>query len=296
LLPVHPATTLQNVPPYPPRSIGVTGGDSQATVTWVGPINTGGSPITSYKVVPYKGTTVLPALTYAANATSGTVTSLTNGDTFTFKVFATNAVGNGMLSTPTRAVTIGTPSAPPSVSATPGDGNAIVGWSLPTNTNGAAISGYRVTPRRGVVTLAPVTFPAGARSGAVPGLTNSTTYTFTVAALNARGAGAPTITPTVIVGTPTAPTGVGATSGPGSGAITVHWSPPTSTNGAAITGYVITTRYKGKPLGTKTAAATAGAVTISGLTSGTSYSFVVNATNARGTGAQSPSTPETVAP
>jgi phospholipase C len=296
LLPVHPATTLQNVPPYPPRSIGVTGGDSQATVTWVGPINTGGSPITSYKVVPYKGTTVLPALTYAANATSGKVTSLTNGDTFTFKVFATNAVGNGMLSTPTWAVTIGSPSAPPTVSATPGDGNAIVGWSVPTNTNGAAISGYRVTPRRGAVTLASVTFPAGARSGAVPGLTNGTTYSFTVAALNARGTGATTMTPTVIVGTPTAPTGVGATSGPGSGAITVHWSPPTSTNGAAITGYVITTRYKGKPLGTKTVAATARGVTITGLTSGTSYSFVVNATNARGTGAQSPSTPETVAP
>jgi hypothetical protein len=171
-----------------------------------------------------------------------------------------------------------------------------VAWSVPTNTNGAAITGYRVTPRRGFVTLAAVTFPSGARSGAVPGLINGATYTFTVAALNARGAGATTTTPAVIVGTPTAPTGVGATSGAGSGAITVHWSPPASTNGAAITGYVITTRYKGKPLGTKTVAATASAVTITGLTSGTSYSFVVNATNARGTGAQSPSTPETVAP
>src|SRR5207302_1875304 len=48
LLTVHPATTLQNVPPYPPRNIGVSGGDQQATVTWVRPINAGGSPITSY--------------------------------------------------------------------------------------------------------------------------------------------------------------------------------------------------------------------------------------------------------
>jgi phospholipase C len=296
LLPVHPATTLQKVPPFPPRNIGVTGGDKQATVTWVGPINAGGSPITSYQVVPYKGTTVLPALTYSANATSGTVTNLTNGDTFTFKVFATNAVGKGMLSTPTRSVTIGAPSAPPTVSAIPGNGNAIVGWSAPTNTNGAAITGYRVTPRHGLLTDPPVTFPASARSGTVPGLTDGTTYTFTVAALNARGVGAGTVTPVVIVGTPTAPTGVGGTSGPGSGAITVHWSPPTSNNGAAITGYIITTRYKRKPVGTKSVTATARAITITGLTSGTSYSFVVNATNARGTGAESLPTQDMVAP
>jgi chitodextrinase len=45
-----------------------------------------------------------------------------------------------------------------------------------------------------------------------------------------------------------------------------------------------------------TAASTANAVTITGLMSGTSYSFVVNATNARGKGAQSLSTAEIVAP
>jgi phospholipase C len=296
LLPVHPTTTLQKVPPFPPRHIGVTGGNNQATVTWSGPINAGGSPITSYKVVPIRGTTVLPALTYSANATSGTVKNLTNGDVYTFKVFATNAVGKGMVSIPTPAVTIGTPSAPPTVSATPGNGNAIVGWSVPTNMNGSAITGYRVTPRHGFFTDPPVTFPAGARSGSVPGLTNGTTYAFSVAALNARGAGATTVTPTVIVGTPTAPKGVGATPGPGSGAITVHWSPPTSSNGSAITGYVITTRYKFKPVGTKTVASAASAVTITGLMSGKSYTFLVNATNARGTGAQSQSTPEIVAP
>ena len=296
LLAAHPTTTLTNVPPYPPRAITVAGGNGQATVGWTAPMSAGGSPITSYKLVPYDGTAMLPALTYPANATSGTVTNLTNGDTFTFKVFATNTVGKGMLSVATPTVTIGTPSAPPTVSATPGNGNAIMGWKAPTSANGSAITGYRVTPRTGFFTLASVTFPASARSGAVPGLTNGTAYTFTVAALNARGVGATKITPTVRVGSPTAPTGVGGTPGPGTGAITVHWSPPTSTNGAAITGYIVTTRYKSNPTATKTVAATPNTVTITGLTSGTSYSFVVNTINARGTGAQSLSTPEIVAP
>jgi Fibronectin type III domain len=182
------------------------------------------------------------------------------------------------------------------VSGTPGNGTALVGWSVPTNANGSGITGYRVTPRAGFFTGTPVTFPASARYGSISGLTNGTAYTFIVAAVNARGAGATKVTPTVVVGAPTAPKGVGGTSGPGSHAITVSWSPPTSTNGSAITGYIITTRYKTKPVGTKTVASSARAATVTGLMSGTKYSFVVNATNARGTGAQSPSTPEIVAP
>src|SRR5207244_9008457 len=107
LLPVHPTTTLTNLPPFPPRALTVVPGEAQATVQWRGPITAGGSPITAYKVVAYRGSTALPAATFSATATSGTVVGLTDGQTYTFKVFATNAIGNGMLSVPTEAVTIG---------------------------------------------------------------------------------------------------------------------------------------------------------------------------------------------
>jgi phospholipase C len=296
ILPVHPITTLTNVPPYPPRGVGVSGGDGQATVKWTKPINTGGKPLINYKVVPYRGSTILPAWTFPASARSGVVKGLTNGQTYTFKVFATSSVGNGFLSLPTPSLVVGSPSPPPSASAVPGNGNATVHWTPPTTTNGSAITSYRVTPRTGFVTLNPVTFNKTATGGIVTGLTNGTSYTFSVQALNARGASVSTTTAAIIVGTPTAPKGVVATRGPGSAAITVQWSTPTSDNGSAITSYIVTTRFKSKAVATKTVANTARAVTLTGLMSGKSYSFVVNATNARGKGAPSASTPEIVAP
>jgi phospholipase C len=294
LLPVHPTTTLTNVPPYPPRAITVAGGNGQATAGWTGPISAGGSPVTSYHIVPYHGSTVLSAWAFPASATSGTVTGLTNGQTYTFKVFATNAVGNGMLSVSTAPVAIGTPTAPSPTSATPGNGNATVGWAAPSSTNGSPITGYRVTPYLGLSPLSPVDFAASARSGVVGALSNGHTYSFTVAALNGNGVGAPAGRPTATVGAPTAPKVVSAVPGPGNTSVTLQWTPPTNDNGSAITGYVVTTRYQFKPVSTRTFPASATTVTVTGLMTAKPYTFVVAATNARGTGAQSLSTTEIV--
>ncbi|MDQ1458046.1 MAG: hypothetical protein QOH28_3666 [Actinomycetota bacterium] len=293
LLPVHPTTTLQNVPPYPPRNITVNAGDAQATVGWYSPISTGGSPITSYHIVPYHGSTVLPAWSFPATATSGTVGNLTNGQTYTFKVFATNAVGKGMLSVVTPAVTIGAPSAPTALSLVPGNASATVRWTAAASANGSPITGYRVSPYKGYFSMPPVDFPANATSAVIGGLTNGITYGFTVAALNARGAGMTTALSTVRVGAPVAPTGVSAVPGPGGTSVTIHFTAPNN-NGSALTGYIVTPRYKFKPVGSQTFPASATTVTVTGLQTTKSYTFLVAATNARGTGAQSASTAEIV--
>jgi phospholipase C len=297
ILPVHPTTTLQNVPPYPPRLATVSAGDNSASLTWINPITAGGEPIINYKVVPYEGSTVLPASTFAATATSGVVKNVVDGHTYTFKLFATNSVGKGMLSPATPAVTIGAPSAPPTVSANPGSGTAAIHWTVPKSTNGSPISSYRVTPHKGAVALTPVTFPKTATGGTVTGLTNGQGYTFSVQALNARGAGAATITPVLFVGSPGLPQGVTATAGgPGSAAITVRWAPPPTSNGAPLTGFTVTTRFNTKTIATKAVASTARSLIVTGLMSGQPYTFVVSATNARGTGPPSAATTQIVAP
>ena len=292
LLPVHPTTTLTNVAPYPPRSITVTAGNGQASLRWTNPITTGGSPITSYHVVTYVGSKILSVASFAAAATSGAVTGLTNGQTYTFTVFATNAVGGGMLSAATQPVTVGAPTAPTATSATPGNGNAIVGWAAPSTANGSPITGYRVTPYLGLVPLSPVNFAANARSGGVGALTNGHTYSFTVAALNARGIGTPAGQPTATIGAPTAPTIVSAGPGPSSTSVTIHWTAPTQNNGSTITGYVVTSRYKFIPLAPTTVSASTNTVTLTGLMTGQPYTFLVAATNTLGAGAQSASTAE----
>ena len=86
-----PATT-----PGSPAGLTVTPAHSQATLSWTAPASDGGLALTGYRV--YDGTTAgfhdgTPATT--STGTSVTVTRLTDGTTYYFRVAAVNAVGEG---------------------------------------------------------------------------------------------------------------------------------------------------------------------------------------------------------
>ena len=76
------------------------------------------------------------------------------------------------------------PGAPPAPVAAGGDGWATVTWSPPTSDGGDAITGYTVTSSPGGKTCA---WTTGPRWCTVTGLTNGTSYTFTVRATNSIG-------------------------------------------------------------------------------------------------------------
>ncbi len=92
--------------PGAPTNVSATAGDGTATVTWTAPGN-GGSPITSYVVTPYIGTTAQPSTTVSGSppATTATVSGLTNGTAYTFTATAANAVGGGPPSAASNSVT-----------------------------------------------------------------------------------------------------------------------------------------------------------------------------------------------
>jgi len=93
----------------------------------------------------------------------------------------------------------GPPEAPTGVTATSGNGEATVSWTAPSDDGGSAISGYEVTSTPDGLTCQ----ATDSTSCVISGLTNGTSYTFTVVATNGVDSSA-TSAPSDSV-TPTAP-------------------------------------------------------------------------------------------
>ncbi|NBR00134.1 MAG: hypothetical protein EBT97_06695 [Actinobacteria bacterium] len=119
--------------------------------------------------------------------------------------------------------------------------NAMLGWSVPLATNGAAITSYDVwqSTDGGANFSVVASVDASARSRAVPGLVSGDTYMFRVTANNSAGASAPsnTVTATArLAGTPSAPTNVTARSG--DTVVSLGWTASRSLS-SPVTDYVI---------------------------------------------------------
>jgi cytochrome b involved in lipid metabolism len=245
--------------PSAPTGLVATPGNGQVSLAWAA--TTGA---TSYNVL--RGGTQVG--TSATN--SYTATGLTNSISYSFTVQAVNAGGTSAASaaataTPVAPVVI--PSAPTGLVATPGSTQVTLSW---TATAGA--TSYIVL-KAGVQAATPST-----NSQVVTGLTNGTTYSFTVQAVNSAGASGPsaaaTATPVAPASAPSTPTGLNATAGNGQVALT--WN---ATTGA--------TSYQILRVGVVTATAATPAYTATNLVNGTPYSFTVKAVNAVGTSAAS---------
>jgi Zn-dependent metalloprotease len=176
------------------------------------------------------------------------------------------------------AVVLTAPKAPTSVKATPGDTQASVSWTAPKN-GGSPITGYTVTSSPGGSTAT----TTGATTAVVTGLTNGTSYRFTVTATNAIGTSPPSLPSVAVVpkSAPSAPTAVVAT--PGGAKAVLSWTAPATNGGSRITRYTVTA----SPGGRTASSSGATMATVIGLTSNTSYTFTVTATNLAGSSAAS---------
>jgi alpha-tubulin suppressor-like RCC1 family protein len=287
--------------PGEPTGVGATPGNALAVVTWNAPSSDGGSAITGYVVATTDTTTPGnggQTCTWSSGPLTCTVTGLTNGDAYTFRAYALNKAGSGSLSPSSTAVTPFTvPGAPTGVSAVPGNDTALVSWTTPNN-GGEAINHFTVTATDQTAGHGGQTCTAGLSahpSCTVTGLTDGDDYTFTVTATSAAGTGAasqPSTGVTPVGVAPGAPTGASAT--PGTQSASVNWNAPND-GGSPITGYLVTAADSTTPgNGGQTCAWTSGPLTctVSGLTTGDSYTFTVTATNNYGTGPSSqPSSP-----
>lgn len=183
------------------------------------------------------------------------------------------------------------PSAPSGLTAKAGNGQVSLSWSAPSSTGGATVTYdvFRGTSP-GTEAASPIAEKVTSLSFTNTGLTNGTTYYYTVKAVNSAGSseasGEASATPATVPGAPRAlSAATSATTG-----VALTWSAPSSNGGSAIAGYVL---YRGTSSGRESAYESIGCTTAtctfddSATKSRTTYYYTVAAVNTIGTGAQS---------
>jgi hypothetical protein len=210
--------------PSAPLTVNAWTGNGKAMLQWT-PASANGSAIINYTVTASPGG---KTLTVPGSQTSAAFDGLTLGTSYTFTIHATNDAGGGPESTPSNATTIAAaPGAPTGVTAVAGEANATVSWNAPAD-NFSPLTIYTITATPGGQTR---TVFAPATSWIFNNLPGGISYTFTVHATNAIGAGPESASSNAVI-----PSGVVDQSGPTvalsapssvvrlSTTIPVHWS------------------------------------------------------------------------
>ncbi|MGO8671341.1 MAG: malectin domain-containing carbohydrate-binding protein [Capsulimonadaceae bacterium] len=172
------ATPVSGVPSAP-TALTATAGNTQVALSW-----TAGTGATTYNV--YEGTATgsegaAPVAT-GVTATSYTDTGLTNGTAYFFKVAGVDSSGTSAQSNEASATPVSsTLSAPTGLSAAGTNAQVALSWT--GSTGATSYDVYRGTASGGE-SATPIATGVTATSYSNTGLTNGTTYYYTVAAVN----------------------------------------------------------------------------------------------------------------
>ena len=321
-----PSTT-----PAAPTGLKGKGENSQVVLSWNAGDN-GSSDITSYEYQQKTGSgdytpwTMILGLTDATAAQqTHTVTGLTNGTSYQFKVRAVNVNGKGAAAESKSVLAAAAPGAPRNLNAEAGNTTATLSWVAGGN-GGSPIVTWQIHQATGN-TAVDLTSPgndgdygltwvqipgsdANTTSYTVTGLSNANEYVFVVRAINAYGKGTPaqtaSVNPGMPPGKPTALT-VGLSTTAPTSEVVLGWTPPLTggslnTGGSPITHYQYQQKAGSGDYGdwqnipstdpgdgnfASTTATDAQSYTIKNLTLGTTYTFRVRAVNATGPGSAS---------
>lgn len=290
------ASVTPSTNPASPTALTATPGNQSISVSLT-PGSNGGAAINNYQFSTDNGATfrlLSPAQTTSPISitvlSSDGVTPLVNGTSYTIQLKAQNINGASPASSAVAATPSTTPSAPTSLVATHGNTTASIAFTAGSN-GGDAITNYQYSVDGTNYTAfspADITSPV-----VITGLTNGTTYSVTLKAVNVNGAGVASssvsVTPST---TPSAPTSLSAAYGNSSATISFTAG---SNGGNAISNYQYS--LDGTNYTALSPAQSSSPVTVSGLTNGTTYSIYLKAVNINGASSASSSvsvTPSTV--
>ncbi|KAK2842086.1 hypothetical protein Q5P01_012286 [Channa striata] len=279
----------------------------KCTLSWGPPPETGGAEIMHYIVEKCETSRVAWTLVYGdIMATTCKITKLLKGNEYLFRVRAVNKYGEGetLESEPIKAMDpFTTPTAPTDVEVTSTTSEAMtICWKRPVSDGGSRISGYIIEKRE----------KQGVRWARVnkksvydlrvkaSGLREGCEYEFRVFAENAAGLSEPSLPspltlaedPKFLPSPPAKPSIVDSSRT----SITLSWNKPLFDGGTPVTGYKVEFRKSTEEewaIGVHNTEKTE--FTVTGLTSGVKYVFIVRSINKIGVSEPSPETDPEVA-
>ncbi|XP_029378748.1 titin-like [Echeneis naucrates] len=279
----------------------------KCSLSWGPPHETGGAEIMHYIVEKCETSRVSWTLLYDnMMATTCKIVKLVKGNEYLFRVRAVNKYGEGetLESEPIRAADPFTiPSAPLDVEVTSASTDAMtVCWKRPSSDGGSRINGYVIEKRekQGVRWTRVNKKPVYDLRVKATGLHEGCEYEFRVFAENSAGLSEPSLPclltlaedPKFLPSPPAKPSIVDSTRS----SVTLSWNKPLFDGGAAITGYKVEFKKSEEDewtVGVHNTDKTE--FTVTGLTSGAEYIFIVRSMNKIGISEPSPETDPQVA-
>ncbi|GHV88104.1 hypothetical protein AGMMS50267_04640 [Spirochaetia bacterium] len=234
---------------------------------------------------------------------TATISGLSNGTAYTFTVKTVDTTGNRSAGTTVAATPALDTTAPAEVSgltATAERGYVVLDWTDPADGDFVGVE-ITFSSMAGGVTQ-PVPVLAGTATATISGLSNGTAYTFTVKTVDITGnrSAGSTVAATPVLDT-TAPAEVsGLTATAGNRSVVLDWTNPTDGDFAGVE-IIFSPTAGGVTQSVPVLAGTATA-TISGLSNGTAYTFLVKTKDTTGnsstgtTATANPIAPDTTAP
>ncbi|MEU7935696.1 fibronectin type III domain-containing protein [Micromonospora echinofusca] len=261
--------------PAAPSNLTATAGDGQVALRWTAS-GTSGVSYTIYQRNVSAGQS-WQKLPLPVTVTSMTADFLANGDTYEFKVIASNFAGNSAASNVASARPMPPlPTAPSGLSASAGNGKVTLSWTKSSTSN---VSYWIETrPSGGTWDRLPYALSTCC-TYTVNLLQNGTTYEFRVRATNITGDSGATNTASARPMPPFPSNATGLTATVGDGKVTLKWT-ASPTSGVQ---YYIENRASGGSWQRLPYPVGCCSFTVTMLKNGTTYEFRVRATNMTGT-------------
>jgi titin len=282
---VRAATPLTH--PDPPEDLVVEPGVMQLTLLWLHPQETGGAPVSAYRIYRRELSGSLELLReLGPRITQYIDGDVVGGRTYQYAVSAVTAAGEGPKSNVVPGTPIGLPGPPSDLIVSAGDGKVILNWDAPDDDGGSPVTVYVVL--RGP---SPFNLHEIAQLGEVliyvdTDVENAKTYYYAIAAVNEAGKSAFSkvveATPTLVAVEPGVPGPLRAEVD--GNKVVLSWQAPASDGGSPITGYIVLRGTTSDDLQVITEVGTVLSYTDEGLERGRTYYYSVIAKNDVGQG------------